>query len=74
MRDHETDNEEQQARLAERRERVDAETSSDVHPPRRVQVLVDELDPGVGEHRRRDPLGAAKAQQQPREPVGEDED
>jgi hypothetical protein len=41
-----------------------------MHPPRTVQEQVEELDQsGTEDHRRRDPLGAARSQQQEREPV-----
>ena len=52
----------EQQQLAERRERVDNETSSDMHPPRTVAEQVEQLDPGTEEHRRRDPLKAAEIQ------------
>lgn len=64
MRKHHTDNQQLQAQLAERRARVDDETASPMHPPRSVQEQVDELDQSGEDHRRRDPLDAAKAQRQ----------
>ncbi len=69
MRKHHTDNQQLQSQLAERRTRVDNETSSPMHPPRTVQAQVEELDDSGSDHRRRDPLGAAQSQRQPREPV-----
>lgn len=59
----------EQQQLAERRERIDNETSSEMHPPRTVAEQVEQLDPGTGEHRRRDPLRGAEMQRQEREPV-----
>lgn len=58
-------NEAHQEPLKDRRTRVDAETSSPMHPPRTVQEQVDQLDEGTDEHRRRDPLGGAARQQEP---------
>jgi hypothetical protein len=69
MRHHHTDNQLHQAELAERRARVDNETSSPMHPPRTIEEQVEELDDSGDDHRRRDPLGAAQSQQEPREDV-----
>ena len=73
MKHHDQENEQHQARSGERLERVDKETSGDMHPPRTVGEQVEQLDPGTGEPRRRDPLGGAEAQQQERGPVGGDD-
>ena len=73
MRHHGDENEQHQAQVGEHRERIDKETSGDVHPPRTVGEQVDELDPGTEEHRRRDPLGAAQSQREERGPVGGDD-
>lgn len=64
MDDKDAINEAHQEPLKERRTRVDAETSSPMHPPRTVDEQVEQLDPGTEEHRRRDPLGGARAQQE----------
>lgn len=69
MRKHHTDNQQLQSQLAERRARVDNQTSGPMHPPRTVDEQVDELVDTGDDHRRRDPLGAAKSQQQRREDV-----
>lgn len=66
-------NEAHQEPLKERRTRVDAETSSPMHPPRTVQEQVDQLDEGTAEHRRRDPLGGAERQQEPYPDNGSDQ-
>lgn len=64
MEDKDAINEAHQEPQKEHRTRVDAETRGSMHPPRTVEEQVEQLDEGTEEHRRRDPLGGARRQQE----------